>query len=72
MTLVDASGARSDFGVRTDGAFDVGLQVGTYSVSGSSPKDQVNVADNNCRARYPTVTVVAGKTTRVSLLCVMT
>jgi len=71
VTLIDAGGARSDYKVGPDGAFDTGLQVGTYSVSGSSPADQVNVADNNCHARHPTVTVVADRTARVNVFCVM-
>ena len=68
---IDAGGARSDEKVGPDGAFVAGLQVGTYSVSGSSPADQVNVADNNCHARHSTVTVVADRTARVKLFCVM-
>ena len=71
VTLIDAGGVRSDYKVGPDGAFTAGLQVGTYSVSGSSPADQVNVADNNCHARHPTVTVVADRTARVKLLCLI-
>ena len=40
-------------------------------LSGSSPADQVNVADNNCHARHPTVTVVADRTARVNVFCAM-
>jgi hypothetical protein len=71
VTFIDARGARIDEQVGPDGAFTAGLQVGTYSVSGSSPADQVNVADNNCHARHPTVAVVADRTARVNVFCAM-
>ena len=71
LTIIDAAGVRSDYKVRDDGAFDAGLQVGTYSVSGSSPASTVNVADNNCHANHATVTVVADRTSRVNVFCDM-
>lgn len=64
--LRESNGARAEIDVGANGRFSVPVSVGTYTVSGQSPKFEGGAAD--CKASGP-VTVTKGVTSSVEVDC---